>query len=724
MLKPVLSYSDNSKFVSTDEIIIQLKSNIDLKEILTTNAFNFTKNEFNENQYLVKLNNVTTQELFTKVNSLKQDARIAFVEPNFKIFSKMFASDPYQSSQWSIQNNGYLGGTIGADMKVASAWGLATGQGIKVAVLDSGVDLTHEDLQANLLQGFDAYSGTTNGGIGSAENLHGTPCAGIIGAVKDNNKGIVGVSYNAKIIPVKIAEETGSFSQWVWSDITSPVQIANGVSWAWQTGNADVLSCSWRCLPFAVITQAINNATALGRGGKGAIILVSSGNYVPISTDLSITYPSYLPNVISVGATSQCDRRKSLTSCDGDTDWGSRYGIGLDIVAPGVQIYTTDIMGVDGYNTGNYRSDFLGTSAACPNAAGVMALILSANPTLTLAEARNVIESTTDKITGTTPSTIYNYTTNPNQPNGTWNQEVGYGRINAFRAVQLAKVANLAITGNPSVCPTSNTYSLLNYSTGVTTVWTATSNLILSNITNGSVTVSTNPTITNSPLGTLTATVNGIKVLTKTITRDVPTLSTNPVNASMWIRKNYYPVQMYLTPNNSATSYLWTIEADPDNYMFPCTGVTARFTDVTATNNGTTLSTNSNQPSINFGSCVGAYIVTCDAVNDCGNTPQFYKYITVGRTGTNPCNIQSESLKIAPNPIKEGETLVSIIIGDFPCNYDTPFAYYKNSGINPDSVVKEVRIFDSNGEQVYSKTYYEEDAFTIKGLNLKKASIT
>jgi subtilisin family serine protease len=99
----------------------------------------------------------------------------------------------------------------------------------------------------------------------------------------------------------------------------------------------------------------------------------------------------------------------------------------------GVKIYTTDISGAAGYATNDYAPTFNGTSSACPNAAGVMALILSLNPSLSQGQARQIIESSCDKVGGYT----YNSSV-AGQPNGTWSTDLGYGRVNAFSALQLA----------------------------------------------------------------------------------------------------------------------------------------------------------------------------------------------------------------------------------------------------------------------------------------------
>lgn len=194
-----------------------------------------------------------------------------------------------------------------------------------------------------------------------------------------------------------------------------------------------------------------------------------------------------------------CDTRKTPLSCDGETWWGSNYGTGLDVIAPGVKIYTTDISGTSGYASGDYTSDFNGTSSACPNTAGVMALILSVNPNLNSQQARDILETTSDKVGG------YIYQSNiSGQPNGTWCSDAGYGRVNACAAVAKALATTLSITGPSQFCTTA-TYSAPNLPTGSTVTWAATGSISISganNVNPVSVTKTTNGT------GTLTANIS------------------------------------------------------------------------------------------------------------------------------------------------------------------------------------------------------------------------
>ncbi len=427
---PFVIYSDGTYQGIQDRIIIRLKSQKDLIKISDMAVeFNLTiqeKNEFDSFVYVLKTSKQTGANALEIANKIHEKGVFEYAEPDFLLLLNRFSTnDPLLPNQWSLNNTGssaQYNGTAGADMDIFNAWGITSGSStIKVAIIDEGVDLNHPDLQANLLPGYDATGLGSNGGP-SGDDAHGTACAGIVAAVGNNNLGVSGVAYNCKIIPVRIAYSNTS-GNWV----TSNTWIGNSLNWAWQNGEADVLSNSWGGgSSSSTINNAITGAVNNGRGGLGSPVLFAAGN-----SNGANSYPATEVNTISVIAMSMCYQRKSPSSCDGETFWGSNYGNGADVAAPGVKIATTDISGTSGYSSGDYTGTFNGTSSACPNAAGVMALILSASPTLSQTQARFTLESTCEKVGG------YTYNSNVSgQPNGTWSNDLGYGLVNAFQALQ------------------------------------------------------------------------------------------------------------------------------------------------------------------------------------------------------------------------------------------------------------------------------------------------
>ena len=194
---------------------------------------------------------------------------------------------------------------------------------------------------------------------GPASDAHGTNCSGIIAAVGDNSIGVVGIAYGCKIIPFALGYESPPGSGQLF---TNDTWISNCFNYAWNTAGADVISNSWGGGSVSsTITNAINTATTSGRGGNGTAVLFAAGN-----SNSSVQYPATLTSVISVAAMSMCNTRKTTTSCDGENFWGSNFGTGLDVGAPGVKIYSTDLTGTAGYSNTDYFSSFNGTSSACP----------------------------------------------------------------------------------------------------------------------------------------------------------------------------------------------------------------------------------------------------------------------------------------------------------------------------------------------------------------------
>ena len=236
-----------------------------------------------------------------------------------------------------------------------------------------------------------------------------------------------------------------------------------GIEFAVKNG-ADVISCSWGADPSALIDEAIEYALSYGRNGLGCVVVFASGN----NNIEGVRYPANSrEEIIAVGASSPCGERKSKSSCDGDTMWGSNYGKELDIVAPGVLIPTTNLIGQNEASSVDYISDFWGTSAACPHVAAIAGLILSVNPNLTCKQVADIIESTARKIGD------YHYDIKEGRPNGKWHKEMGYGLVDAYAAVLAAKITTAQING-PEILSTQSTYSVTNIPTNASIKWTYT----------------------------------------------------------------------------------------------------------------------------------------------------------------------------------------------------------------------------------------------------------
>lgn len=379
-----------------------------------------------------------------------------FSEPNlmFQNIQTYVPNDTKYSQSWHLKNNGNNNdksytGTIGADINVEDAWSkLNNGScaAIKIAIMDDGVYAPHNDLNTfgygyNALKHDPVYTTSIygvpyyrlNNGMPEKRSKHGTPCAGIAAGAGDNGIGITGVAYKSTVFGIKCITEFGQ---------STTLALYYGYILSIDSARADIISGSFAIHQSRIsgynsflINQGINYAHTLGRKGLGTSIFHSTGNNDGDGCGINeakIGYPASNPLTIAVTGTDVCDNLKGDNDCANGCAAVASYGVGTDIAAPYHDIWTTDNYGPMGYSSTSYTL-FSGTSASSPMAAGVMGLINSANPFLNIEQTRFVIESTTSKVGG------YTYNTSvTGQPNGTWSNELGYGRVNANAAVELA----------------------------------------------------------------------------------------------------------------------------------------------------------------------------------------------------------------------------------------------------------------------------------------------
>lgn len=444
---------------------------------------NVTVEETNGRKVVLKCNVQRSENVLNIIKSLSESRDIKWCEPEMLLGYK--CNNPLYPQQYYLKNTGQNGGTKGVDINVEPAWQFTNGSpDITVAVIDNGVDRSHEDFGGRVLPG---YTIRNKNGLGEPQNenslnnkSHGTACAGII-AASNNNLGIRGVASNIKILPINISPDAAVFIPFIGitSGFGSTLEIAEAINWAWK--RADILSCSWGGgVPSNDITAALDSARTYGRNGLGCPIVFASGNSHPRIQDVS--YPGNLDGIITVGAIDK----------NGNIQDYSQRGRSMDLVAPsgGIpgDIVTTDIMGSRGESQGNYINNFNGTSAACPQVAGVAALILSVKPDLRWTEVAHALEKTARDL-----------------GSAGFDNTFGYGLVNAGAAIQ--DVA-LKIYGPDDVDDDPVTYSLGKLPNNVPVTWNVSEGLDIISQTNSSATVRAHRPISSIVVGAnVTATI-------------------------------------------------------------------------------------------------------------------------------------------------------------------------------------------------------------------------
>jgi thermitase len=296
-------------------------------------------------------------------------------------------NDPWYVDQWHLKK-----------ISAPAAWSSTSGNSnVTIAILDSGVDGTHPDLVSKMVAGWNVYS---NNSDTSDAGGHGTTVAGTVAAASNNSMGVASVAWGCKIMPVRIVDSSG---------YTSYSLVASGLTWAADHG-ARVANISFSPI---IDSSAVTSAARYFQN-KGGVVTSSAGN---LGTFVSSPENSY---ILTVSAT---DTNDVLTSF-------SNTGNAVDLSAPGVLIRTTAL-------GGGYQS-VAGTSYSAPIVAGVAALVMSANPTLTATQVQDILKQSSDDL-GVTG----------------WDTSYGWGRVNAARAVALAGGGGTADSAAPAISITS-----------------------------------------------------------------------------------------------------------------------------------------------------------------------------------------------------------------------------------------------------------------------------
>lgn len=370
----------------------------------------------------------TGMDLIALANRWMEMEEVVFATPSFLSEYRRERPPSLLPQEWHLP-----------EIHVTDAWERTLGdRGIVVAVIDDGVDLEHPNLVPNLWRNPDPSAPDRVGrdfSIDSAEpghfdprpkrfggpsgrlegnDIHGTPCAGLIAAAGIGG-GSVGVAPSCRILPVKVFRG---------DELACDEGVANAIRYA--ALHADVLSCSWSGGVSPDVEQALEDAGALGRQGRGALMLCAAGN----GHGAPVAFPASDPNTMAVGASTD----------QGIWAKSANRGPEISVVAPSSggarRIFTTDVsLPGRGFSPGETHTDqFGGTSAATAITAGVAALVLSVHSGLNRWELKDLLEETAEKIGGGYNALGHSL-------------EMGYGRVDAGRAVEEAAQR---ISGSPA----------------------------------------------------------------------------------------------------------------------------------------------------------------------------------------------------------------------------------------------------------------------------------
>ena len=296
-------------------------------------------------------------------------------------------ADVLPNDPWFVNWEGHL-----RRIQAPTAWSTTVGSSnLVVAILDTGVDANHEDLAGKIVSGWNSYN---NNSTTTDVSGHGTAVAGTAAAASNNGLGVASVCWLCRIMPVRVSDTTG---------YATNSSIATGLTWAADHG-ARVANISYIVSDSSTVTSAAQYFQ-----GKGGVVTSSAGNYSTFSNSLDNPY------ILTISATDQFDVIYSY----------SNTGKNIDVAAPGDSFSTQ--MGGGYVSTG-------GTSYSAPIVAGVAALVMAANPSLSADQVQNIIKQSADDLGATGWDPIY-----------------GTGRVNAARAVSMAAAGGTVDTIPPTV---------------------------------------------------------------------------------------------------------------------------------------------------------------------------------------------------------------------------------------------------------------------------------
>ena len=392
----------DTQHLGRPEILVRFKPGVSAETIdrITTQLHDRVEDRIENAPGLDAIDDLDDENVAELVAQYSKMPEVDYAEENYEIrlpdavegpLVPVLPHDPQFSDQWALSNEGQRGGKEGADISAPLAWATTTGSDkVVVAVLDSGVDYTHDDLANNMwvrpanmapyhdddlgtIDDVNGFNAIDNSSDPMDDNGHGTHCAGIIGAEGSNDIGIAGVNWNVRIMPLKFMNAGG------FGTTKDAIEAINYVIERKKAGvNVRIISASWGSTQKSRALEDI-----IRKAYEEGILFVAAAGNASTNNDRSPHYPSSynVPNVVSVAA---LDRNDQLAAF-------SNYGPkSVAIAAPGVEILSTWL--------GNEYEEKSGTSMATPVVAGVAALVLAHEPRLSVDELKKKLLTSVDKL--------------------------------------------------------------------------------------------------------------------------------------------------------------------------------------------------------------------------------------------------------------------------------------------------------------------------------------
>lgn len=406
------SYSPRGMQYVSDQVLVKFKPSVteEMREAAIASYQSTTLKRIScINVYQLQIpEDIAVEEM---IYLLEQNPDVEYAEPNYlRRLAQVTPNEQFFEDQYALYNPGGIfgppsspqSGTERADIKAREGWEETRGdEAIVIAVLDTGADFNHPDLDDKLFS--NGYDFINDDPDPIDDHGHGTIVAGIAAAETNNGEGIAGVAWNCKILPIKIVDNTG------WTDVSTEV---DGINWAILNG-ADVINLS---LGGPGVSQSEQDAIRAAYT-NGIVVVAAAGN-----DGAATYYPAAYPECMAVAATNSDDERVTFLNTAGDPwpAWQSNYGPEIDVAAPGdwvISSFPTDLTPplFDPYIFSS------GTSLSTPHVAGLAALIRSIKPELSAEDIMDVIRYTADDVNST------NYAGR--------DDFIGYGRINMERAL-------------------------------------------------------------------------------------------------------------------------------------------------------------------------------------------------------------------------------------------------------------------------------------------------